>query len=268
MSSWMRRWFVLAATLLFWSGPALADDRLTGLHESVLTAVWRPLAPGFDRLATSVDPSHGLTLFAYRFAPAHVSMRVVPQVNPGGSSAGEVAAAAKAGLIINAGFFWITPKADLAPTGWLKSMGKTLAPRKSCRACAGVVYADKSGIHIARERGIKTESVITDAVQVGPLLVERGAVITFKPDGPAAQRSAICLDHDGNVVVAAALSPLTLFELAELMQTPGTKGGFGCETALNLDGGPSTQIAVSIPGAEENLGTARPVQNFLAFALR
>ena len=52
------------------------------------------------------------------------------------------------------------------------------------------------------------------------------------------------------------------------MLAPVKDGGFGCETALNLDGGPSTQVAVTIKGHAEQLGFPRPVQNFLAFELQ
>jgi hypothetical protein len=249
---------VVAATVA-----AQAEDRLAGLHTALAAAAWTTIAPGLDRLVVAAP----LDLHAFRLAPSAARLRVVPELKPAGSSAVEIADATHAALIINGGFFWITADGNLAPTGWLAAGGKTLAPRKACRACSGAVYADKSGIHIGRERQIKSAHGITDAVQVGPMLVENGAVIRFNPEGPAAARSAVCLDAGHNAIVVAVLSSLTLFELAQLMQAPEKSGGFACETALNLDGGPSSQVVVTVPGAAEKLGTQRPVQNFLAFDL-
>ena len=254
---------------------ARADDAaaqlpspLAPLHHAIASSDWTAITPGVDRLSTTAAPAHVLALTAYRLAPTSIRMRVVPQLAPGGSSAVDIAASSHAAIVINAGFFWITPDNALAPTGLLISDGKTLAPRKDCRACPGVIYADKKGVHIERERNLKSVRGITAAVQVGPMLVEKGAVITFKPEGPAAARSAVCLDAAHNVIVVAALSALTLYEMAALMQAAPKDGGFGCDTALNLDGGPSTQVAVTIKGHSEQLGFPRPVQNFLAFELK
>lgn len=36
---------------------------------------------------------------------------------------------------------------------------------------------------------------------------------------------------------------VTLSQLSVLMSTPKDQGGLGCDAALNLDGGPSTQMA-------------------------
>ena len=248
-------------------GPAKAQtaSRLPALAAAVAAASWSPIAPGIERLATA---GGALELQAYRLAPAAVRMRVVPALAPTGSSASEISAATHAALVINGGFFWITSKNALAPTGLLIADGKTLAPRKTCKACAGVVYADSKGVHIGREAALKGTRGIEAAVQVGPMLVEQGAVITFKPNGPEAARSAVCLDARHNIIVVAALSALTLFELAALLLVPAKDGGFGCTVALNLDGGPSTQLAVDVPGHGEHLGMPRPVQNFLAFELR
>ena len=36
---------------------------------------------------------------------------------------------------------------------------------------------------------------------------------------------------------------LSLYETGELLASPEADGGFGCDRALNLDGGPSTQAS-------------------------
>jgi hypothetical protein len=51
-------------------------------------------------------------------------------------------------------------------------------------------------------------------------------------------------------MIVAVDGGLSLYQLAVLMATPPDQGGLGCDVALNLDGGPSTQ-AVSRAGAQE-----------------
>ena len=82
------------------------------------------------------------------------------------------------------------------------------------------------------------------------------------PGGPLAQRSAICLTNTkpGNLVVVAVTSLITLYEFASLL-----RGDFCNDVAINLDGGPSTQIATTVSGHLETFGNISPVQNFVAF---
>jgi exopolysaccharide biosynthesis protein len=64
---------------------------------------------------------------------------------------------------------------------------------------------------------------------------------------------------ESNVVLAIVVGKqgvgLSLYEFAEFLRKPKKEGGAGCDAALNLDGGSSTQVCfsyknttVSIPG--------------------
>lgn len=259
----------LAAALLT-VAPARAADPPTALEplaqvqQALAKATWTPLTPGIARLALK---STGAELTAYRLDPAAVHARILPQLRPGGSTAAEIVAAAKPLLVINGGFFYLKPDGSIAPTGMLVASSKTLAPRTKCKICSGVLYTDAMGLHIGRPKDMLGKRGVTNALQVGPMLVERGAVLRFRDDGPAAARSAVCVTGEA-ILVLALISPLSLHDTAALMQAPSADGGFGCVTALNLDGGSSTQLVSAVPGAVEEVGFARPVQNFLAFELR
>jgi hypothetical protein len=76
-------------------------------------------------------------------------------------------------------------------------------------------------------------------LQGQPRLVVDGEVVELKPQEAA--RTAVCAD--GRYVTIVVLPDGTdATPLARLLQRPPESGGLGCFDALNLDGGPSTQL--------------------------
>ncbi len=244
---------------------AAADtgDRLSVLKKLVAAAKWQPLAKGVDKL--TVKEPQVADMHVYRLAQQAVEMRVLEQLQPTGSSADQVGAAAKAALVINGGFWWIKDDSSLAPNGLLIVNGQKRAPAKKCSVCSGVLFADKKGAHLDWAKAAASAKGIGSALQAGPLIVNPGSKVGMrKPGGPEAARSAICLSGD-QIYVFAIFNPLTLQETGQLLQAPVAEGGFGCERAINLDGGTSTQVFVNVLGHKQMIGFPRPVQNFVAF---
>jgi hypothetical protein len=138
---------------------------------------------------------------------------------------------------------------DGTPLGLRISQGQRLSPLR--KVDWGVFSIDQSGhpdlVHV---RDWKDRPEIRFAFQSGPRLVVAGKALTFKPN--IARRSAICVRKDDTILLVATARPLTLLELATLLQRSKSNGGMACEHALNLDGGSSTQI--TIPGAPRALG--------------
>lgn len=265
------RWFAAAVAVLGFqptlmpSAHAAADtgDRVAHLQELVAAVTWQPLAKGIDEL--TVKEPQGADMHVYRLAQKSVEMRVLEQLQPTGSSADQVGAAAKAALTINGGFWWIKDGSSLAPNGLVIVDGRKLAPSKTCSVCSGVLYTDKKGAHLDWAKAAASAKGIGSALQAGPLIVNPGSKVGMrKPGGPEAARSAICLSGD-QIYVFAIFNPLTLQETGQLLQAPVAAGGFGCERAINLDGGTSTQVFVNVPGHKTMIGFPRPVQNFVAF---
>ena len=195
----------------------------------------------------------------------------MPASRAKGDTVTDVLTATGAALVINGGYFDRASDGTLTPTGGLVSGDRELAPVTRCRACSGMLFA-RSGtgslgidwvMQYARSvylRALRVDS----AVQTGPLLVEPGGKLGINgTGGPIAERSAICIAKDVTIVVAVT-SRVTLYELASLLVSPAPKG-FGCDVAINLDGGPSTQIATTLSGYLETFGNISPVQNFVAF---
>ncbi len=262
----------LLVSLSLVAPPARADaardalDRLPRLQKLLTAAAWRTVSPGIESL-TVAEPQFA-ELHAYRLSQKTVRMRMLTALGPQGSGADQVGLASKPLLLINGGYFQYGTGRSLEPTGLLVVDGVRLAPRSECRACSGVLYADQNRVQIEFAAKIDLIRGVTAALQVGPMLVHPGGGLGIRSaGGPKAARSAVCLAGD-DIIVLAALSPLTLFELARLLQGSPDKGGFGCDRAINLDGGPSTQMYVDLPGHAEMLSLPQPVQNFVAFFAR
>jgi uncharacterized protein YigE (DUF2233 family) len=237
---------------------------LSTVLQAIAAQPWAPLTPAVARLSVQ---QYGAQLTAYRLAPAAVRAKIIPQLIPTGNSAAEMAADTKSMLIINGGFFFIKDDGSLAPTGLLLADGKQLAPQTRCKICTGVLYTDNKGLGIARPKAMAKKRGVTNALQVGPMLVEQRATLKFRTDGPAAERSVVCLSGDG-IIVLALMTPLSLHDTAALMQASVNEGGFGCRQAINLDGGSSTQLVSAVAGAVEQIGYPRAVQNVIAFDLK
>ena len=117
----------------------------------------------------------------------------------------------------------------------------------------GVFALDAKGPSIVHTSDWKSRPEVRQAFQVGPRLVVDGAALTLKRQ--LARRTALCVLADGRVKVLVAGNAIWADDLAAFFVAEG------CTSALNLDGGASTQlylrrsgIAVNEPG-----GVAVPV---------
>lgn len=147
---------------------------------------------------------------------------------------------------INGGYF----DEDQKPLGLLVSAGRELVP---LRATTWPVFLMRQGLPaiVSREEATELRD-IDEAVQCGPRLVVDGRPTKLKESAPS-RRSAVGLDAEGRVLLVASSGGLALARFAELLAAPRADGGFGCRTAMNLDGGPSSQFwcrgRINLPGA-------------------
>lgn len=244
---------------------AQSTDRSAAFLVELTKVGWEINSKGQERLVVR-QPSL-LELVAYRFAKGSYRAEIMPAPAATGNTAADMLSSTSAGLVINGGYFNREADGSLKPTGLLIAAGQIIAPLTACRACSGVL-SEMTGVgqfEIAWAKGYALATNVGSAVQTGPLLVEPGGKLGInKVGGPQAERSAICLRADAAIVVAVT-SRITLHELATMLQA-APPGGFGCERAINLDGGPSTQIATTLFGKLETVGPgSSPVQNFIAF---
>lgn len=100
-------------------------------------------------------------------------------------------------------------------------------------------------------------------VQGTPRLVVGGRVEHLKEQ--VARRTAVCTDGKRLTVVVTSAIEFNAF--ARLLAAPLETGGAGCTEALNLDGGPSTQLTVRAGALTLDEG-GQPVPNALALIPR
>src|SRR5205807_1576154 len=96
-------------------------------------------------------------------------------------------------------------------------------------------------------------------VQGIPRLLVGGTVQQLKPQ--IAERTAVCAG--GNVVVLAVSTKVEATPFARFLADPPDTGGLGCWDALNLDGGPSTQLVAKLPALALSLPGGWGVPNAL-----
>ncbi|HKX04179.1 MAG TPA: phosphodiester glycosidase family protein [Methylomirabilota bacterium] len=99
-------------------------------------------------------------------------------------------------------------------------------------------------------------------VQGIPRLLVGGKVQQLKPQ--IAERTAVCAGGSIVVLVASTKADATAF--ARFLADPPDQGGLGCWDALNLDGGPSTQLVVKLPALALSLPGGWGVPNALVVA--
>jgi len=99
-------------------------------------------------------------------------------------------------------------------------------------------------------------------VQGIPRLLVGGKVQQLKPQ--IAERTAVCAG--GNIVILVVSTRAEATAFARFLADPPDQGGLGCWDALNLDGGPSTQLVVKLPALALSLPGGWGVPNALVVA--
>ena len=155
-------------------------------------------------------------------------------------------------VLINGGYF----DAQGQPDALLINGSSQTGRLRHDSPYSGFVWADAAGVvHIARTGEAPANP--TWAIQSGPLLVEQGRS-GINTTTSVTQRSVIALRR-GQVLVIRT-GRIGLKELADGLVEAGI------ETAINLDGGPSSALQVRIAGATAHRPGTAKVPYFLGFA--
>jgi uncharacterized protein YigE (DUF2233 family) len=107
---------------------------------------------------------------------------------------------------------------------------------------------------------------VDTALQAGPRLIVNGRPLQLKPQ--ASRRTCVCLPGDGTVLIVIFPTAVSLADLATHLVKPPADGGLGCWSALNLDGGPSTQLSLATTEMNLEVAGGWPVPNGLAILPR
>jgi len=219
-------------------------------------------APGWDAAVVRAGAeAYPLRHFSYALADVSVSIEDAGML----PSLASMLERPHALLAVNGGFF--DPRGHAL--GLAVSRGQTLAPFAS-KLSGGVLGVDGARGWLAETESFEAPSKLEFAIQCRPRLVVNGKVNIRTDDGKRAERTAICLREHGSVIdffivrsepTAPMLGP-SLHALAQHLAE------FGCEDALNLDGGPSTGAAFWQDGKVQHLPPRGPIRHAILVRAR
>ncbi len=193
-----------------------------------------------------VQTAGGVDVHVLRIPLDRFELRLLtPAQGRQGARVSEMGAAAGALVAVNASYFL----ADYTPLGFLVSGGKVL--QKPRKVDWGVFFVKERRATLLHVRDLGDVAGLEFAVQAGPRLVVDGKPMALKPQ--RARRSMLGIDGQGRAVLAVSTLPLSLAEAADFLV------GQGIQQALNLDGGPSSQLYY--PEAGVALESFSPVAN-------
>jgi hypothetical protein len=234
-------WGLLLATLVALSGgcrrmPAEdASVRFTPVDDGVEYARFRSpkegQQPAFD--------GH-----AFRIDLGRVPMRVLPAGGPTKHrDVRRTTRALERVVAVNGSFF--TP--DDRAMGLVVDQGRLLSRRRA-RAWGALVIKDGLA-RIVGGKEVDLKSKPDLVLQGQPRLVRAGKVSSLKPQ--SAKRTVVCLSRAGEAPGYRSLTLVVTTEvdathLGTFLARPLDEGGMGCAEALNLDGGPSTQLVARL----------------------
>jgi uncharacterized protein YigE (DUF2233 family) len=201
---------------------------------------FRAVAPGiehasFEVAAVAAEPFSG---HAFKIDLDRAELRLVPAGSPSSRrTVEEIVASSPSVVAINASFF----DTDGRAMGLAVDEGRLLARGK--RQSWGALVVDGNTARIVLGAEVSDPLTHRLVVQGIPRLVVGGKVQQLKPQ--LAERTAVCADGSVVVLVVSTKAETTAF--ARFLADAPAKGGLGCSDALNLDGGPSTQLVVKLP---------------------
>lgn len=228
----------------------------------------RPLPPSHPAIAPRVSrkASAGITFEGVSYDSRTHRLQVIDQPQGPGSryrSSKDLAEKSNALLAINAGFF--TPEGD--PLGLVISGGKTSGGWNSASSLGSGIYREESSgsAGIVRRGARSSVSNSRELLQAGPLLIENETAVSGLNSAKTAVRSIILTDGGSRWWIGIT-STCSLNALARAI-SQNSPAPWKTRTALNLDGGRSTDLFVSgkVTGGSLNRRgfLNRPVRNFL-----
>ena len=216
-----------------------APERTALVRDALAGETWEVIEPGFEMKRVSVA---GVTATAFRVDPDMFRFMLASQAGENGERVREFAERADAVASVNGGFFGEkAPGEDLFPVGLLRLGGNSFSSAWTQQGGFLTVAEGRLSI-VPSVRGIP--DTITDAVQSKPVLIEPGGKWAMNANlENLRRRTLVCLGTESDVVLVLITGlGMSLFEAGWLMRDPSHGGYFGCDSAIAMDGGGSTQF--------------------------
>ena len=213
------------------------------------------VAQGIAHAIFEVRPPDG-ELFsghAFKIDLGVAELRLVPAGPSSKQTVEQIAAPFPAAVAVNASFFDNEGRA----MGLAVHEGRLIASGK--RQSWGALVVSGTNARIVLGSDIPDPRAHRLIVQGIPRLVVEGRVQRLKPQ--LAERTAVCAEGSMVTLVVATKAETTAF--ARFLAGPPETGGLGCVDALNLDGGPSTQLVAKLSALTLSLPGGWGVPNAL-----
>ena len=199
----------------------------------------QPPEPG-DGLPFRVKVTDGAAtanLILFVFHPNAFAFRVVDNDEWRYGSVSDAGAAMDAVAGVNGGYF----KADGTPVGLLISDNRTIHKFETAKLLSGIFFVrdGKPGL-IRSSRFVRMKNV-SEAIQCGPFLLEDGKAVTGLNNERSAPRTFVFMGSN-SVWGLGICRSVTLAEMGQILSAPDLLGRPSVVSALNLDGGSSTQF--------------------------
>jgi len=217
------------------------------------------VAPGIAHAIFEVRPADAepFSGHAFKIGLDVAELRLVPAGDPSvRRTVEQIVAPYPVVVAVNASFFDQEGRA----MGLAVDEGRVMALGKRRNWGAFVIDGTEGRIMLGAD--IQDHLAHRLIVQGIPRLLVGGKVQQLKPQ--VAERTAVCAE--GNVVVLVVSTKAEATAFARFLAGPPDKGGLGCWDALNLDGGPSTQLVVKLPALALSLPGGWGVPNALVVA--
>ncbi len=184
------------------------------------------------------------------------SQAVTMRVAVTSSTVAAVTTAAPA-VVVNGGYF---AGIDFIPAGFVASGGKKISERLFDKDKSGGLFYNGA---ITIEDAVQNNFLqAPESIQSYPILIRAGKSAVEKDSSHIARRTAIALDAAGNVVIIIAdEKEISLYEFSQALAEFQPH----IVTAINLDGGASTGIAVHGTNGTESIDSYTPVANVVIF---
>ena len=199
---------------------------------------WRSLGRGV--ISAHLVAPGGVEVEAVRVDLGGADIRVIDARRPGRARATvDVLRQETEGAVavVNGGFFDPSGK----PLGLVLGDGRERNRLRNVDWGVFWVAGTTAGVVHTQQWATAKPPGVREALQSGPRLVVAGKALKLKKQ--TARRTVVCVQKPQQVVLLAT-EAIDAGVLAEWLAREQSKGGLGCWHALNLDGGPSTQLSL------------------------
>lgn len=232
-------------------------ERAAILRTALKANQWKEIEPGLSGLRVATD---GIRFSAVRVDEKYFNLSLAIQDNEDGELASQYGERVDAIVVLNGGFFGEKePGKKLFPVGLLRVKGRDFSKR--WRSAGGYLILGEAKLRIAPASQVPADDLPL-VLQSKPLLIEPGGNWAMNTNRAISRpRSVVCVLPDGNIMLAAFGGyGLSLYEAGWIMRGVNEGGFFGCDSAIAMDGGGSTQFWVR-DHAELSIAGESPVHN-------